>query len=71
METSNPYAPPKAAVLDLPSPTGLKQCSVLLMIVFTIVTFGLYYPTWFFRRRNALNALNSWMPAGFFTLMRS
>lgn len=59
METSNPYAPPKAAVADLASPTGLKQRSVLLMIVFTIVTFGLYFPIWFFRRRNALNALNS------------
>ena len=59
METSNPYAPPKAAVADLASPTGLKQRSVLLMIVVTIVTFGLYYVIWFFRRRNALNALNS------------
>lgn len=58
METSNPYAPPKAAVVDIAS-TGLKQRSVLLMIVFTIVTFGLYYLIWFFRRRNALNALNS------------
>ena len=59
METSNPYAPPKAAVADPASPTGLKQRRVLVMIVFTIVTFGLYYLIWFFRRRNALNALNS------------
>jgi hypothetical protein len=57
METSNPYAPPKAAVADLP--TGLKQRRVLVMIVFTIVTFGIYYLIWFFRRRKALNALNS------------
>ena len=29
------------------------------MIVLAIVTFGFYYLIWFFRRRNALNALNS------------
>jgi len=30
-----------------------------MMIVLTIVTLGLYYPIWFFRRRGALNGLNS------------
>jgi Domain of unknown function (DUF4234) len=57
----NPYAPPKAAVADQSStsPTGLKRRRVIVMIVFTIVTFGLYYPIWFFRRRGALNLLNS------------
>ena len=55
---TNPYAPPKAAVADLSS-TGLKRRSVLLMIVFTVVTFGLYYPIWFLRRRDALNGLDS------------
>ena len=29
------------------------------MIVFTILTFGLYYPIWFLRRRAALNRLDS------------
>ena len=29
------------------------------MIVFTVVTFGLYYPIWFLRRRAALNRLDS------------
>jgi hypothetical protein len=29
------------------------------MIVLTIVTFGLYYPIWFLRRRAALNRLDS------------
>jgi hypothetical protein len=58
METSNPYAPPKAAVADVAT-TGLKQRRVLVMIIFTIVTFGVYYVIWFFRRRKALNALNS------------
>jgi len=57
MET-NPYAPPKAAVADLSS-TGLKRRSVILMIVLSIVTFGLYYPIWFLRRRAALNRLDS------------
>ena len=57
MET-NPYAPPKAAVADV-SPTGLKRRSVILMILLTIVTFGLYVPIWFLRRRAALNRLDS------------
>ena len=55
---TNPYAPPKAAIADLSS-TGLKRRSVLLMIVFAVVTFGLYYPIWFLRRRAALNELDS------------
>jgi uncharacterized protein DUF4234 len=55
----NPYAPPKAAVTDQSSPRGLRRRSVILMIVLTIITFGLYYPIWFFRRRGALNRLNS------------
>lgn len=29
------------------------------MIVLSIVTFGVYYPIWFFRRRGALNRLSS------------
>ena len=57
MET-NPYVPPKAAVADI-SPTGLKRRSLILMIVLSIVTFGLYYPIWFLRRRAALNRLDS------------
>src|SRR4029079_14459483 len=60
MET-NPYAPPKASVDDQnsASSTGLKRRRVIVMIVFAIITFGLYYPIWFFRRRKALNSLNS------------
>ena len=54
----NPYAPPKAAVGDLSS-TGLKRRSVILMIVFSIFSFGLYYSIWFLRRRAALNRLDS------------
>jgi uncharacterized protein DUF4234 len=55
---TNPYAPPKAAVADLSS-TGLKRRSVLVMILFAVVTFGLYFPIWFLRRRAALNGLDS------------
>jgi hypothetical protein len=40
-------------------PTGLKRRSVLLMFALTIVSFGLYYPIWFLRRRAALNRLDS------------
>jgi hypothetical protein len=59
MET-NPYAAPKARVADPePDSHGLKRRSVLLMIVFMIITLGLYYPAWWFRRRPGLNRLNS------------
>jgi len=55
---SNPYAPPTAAIADLSS-GGLKRRSVVLMIVLTLLTFGVYYPIWFLRRRSGLNRLNS------------
>ena len=57
---TNPYAPPKAPVADPePNTHGLKRRSVLVMVVFTIITFGLYYLAWWFRRRRGLNRLNS------------
>ena len=57
---TNPYAPPKAHVADLePSTHGLKRRSVVVMVVFTIITLGLYYLAWWFRRRPGLNRLNS------------
>jgi len=55
---SNPYAPPTAAIADLSS-GGLRRRSVVLMIVLTLLTFGVYYPIWFLRRRAGLNRLNS------------
>ena len=59
MET-NPYAPPQAKVADpLPDSHGLKQRRVLVMIVFMVISFGLYYTIWWFRRRSGLNRLNS------------
>jgi Domain of unknown function (DUF4234) len=56
---ANPYAPPKAAVADAPAPTGLKRRRVITMIAFVFLTLGIYYMVWFFRRRTALNQLNS------------
>src|SRR5215207_9681534 len=56
---ANPYAPPKAAVADVGSPAGLKRRRVITMFVFVLLTFGIYYMVWFFRRRTALNQLNS------------
>jgi len=57
---SNPYAPPRARVADPePGAHGLKKRSVLMMIVFMIITLGIYYPVWWFRRRPGLNRLNS------------
>jgi hypothetical protein len=59
MPVSEPLGKDKSAVARSISPTGLKRRSVVLMIVLTILTFGLYYPIWFLRRRAALNRLNS------------
>jgi len=56
---ANPYAPPKAAVADVPAPTGLKRRRVITMFAFVFLTLGIYYLVWFFRRRTALNQLNS------------
>ena len=38
---------------------GLKRRNVVLMIAFTLITLGFYYPLWFLRRRRALNQLDS------------
>jgi hypothetical protein len=58
VETHNPYAPPAAHVAS-PSDTGLKRRSVWLMVLLFIVTLGIYYPVWFWRRRKGLNRLDS------------
>jgi hypothetical protein len=57
---TNPYAPPKARVADAQLENyGLKQRSVVVMILFTFITLGLYFMIWWFRRRDGLNRLNS------------
>ncbi|MHC4489705.1 MAG: DUF4234 domain-containing protein [Planctomycetota bacterium] len=38
---------------------NLKKTPVILTIVFTIITYGIYYPLWFLRRKNAINNLKS------------
>jgi hypothetical protein len=56
----NPYAPPEAKVADPPPDShGLKPRRVLVMVLFIIITFGIYYVVWWFRRRPGLNRLNS------------
>jgi hypothetical protein len=55
----NPYAPPTADVAETATATGLKHRSVVVVFLLAIVTFGLYYPVWFFRRRSGLNRLDS------------
>jgi hypothetical protein len=59
MEANNPYAPPQARVLDVDTSYGLKHRSVWVVIVFCVLTLGLYYLIWFLRRRPGLNRLNS------------
>ena len=57
---NNPFAPPKSRVADPELESyGLKRRSLLVMIVFTFISFGVYYPVWWFRRRAGLNRLNS------------
>ena len=57
---ANPYAPPTANVADRePDSHGLKRRSVVAMVVLMFVTFGIYYPVWYFRRRPGLNRLDS------------
>ena len=55
----NPYAPPTAQVAAPATQSGLKRRRVVVMIVLLVVTIGIYYPVWFFRRRAGLNRLDS------------
>jgi hypothetical protein len=66
MADSNPYAPPGAQgpPITEPAPVGVsdyrhEQRPVILCIVLTFVTFGLYPAIWFLRRRAFLNSLNA------------
>ena len=59
MPASEPLSNEASPVAPSVPTRGLKRRSVVLMIVLTIVTFGLYYPIWFLRRRAALNRLDS------------
>ena len=57
--SANEHGAGETTVVTDGEPIGLKRRSVILMIVLTIATFGLYHPTWFLRRRAALNRLDS------------
>jgi uncharacterized protein DUF4234 len=48
-----------AVAFSRPDRTALRRKSVIVMVLLTIVTFGVYYPVWFLRRRAALNQLDS------------
>ena len=37
----------------------IKKTPVILTIVLTVITFGIYYPAWFLTRRQAINTLQS------------
>ena len=59
-EAYNPYAPPTAQVAASGATgAGLKRRSLVVMFLLLIVTLGIYYPVWFFRRRRGLNRLDS------------
>ena len=58
-EAFNPYAPPRAQVATPATESGLKRRSVVAMVLLFILTLGIYYPLWFFRRRPGLNRLDS------------
>ena len=55
MPAGEPLSNERAAV----GPVGLKRRSVILVILFTLFSFGLYYAIWFLRRRAGLNRLDS------------
>jgi hypothetical protein len=59
VDTYNPYAPPVAQVDSGVVESGLKRRGLAAMVLLLIVTFGVYYVVWFFRRRPGLNRLNS------------
>jgi predicted Zn finger-like uncharacterized protein len=61
-ETSEGERAKEAAVVDTtisPITPALGKMSVLWLIFLTLITFGIYFPIWFLRKREALNALNS------------
>lgn len=37
----------------------LESCNVALVVALAFITFGLYYPVWFLRRRSGINSLHS------------
>lgn len=42
-----------------PNTVEIKKTPVILTIIFTVITAGIYYPAWFLTRRQAINSLLS------------
>ncbi|MGH9324462.1 MAG: DUF4234 domain-containing protein [Vicinamibacteria bacterium] len=55
-QTDQPYAPP-ASISPTVQELALPRTGLLVMILITLVTLGLYIPYWFLSRRRALNHL--------------
>ena len=51
----NPYRPPQPTPPTVEA--GLKKTPVLLVILFAVVTCGIYVPFWYWSRRHALNQM--------------
>jgi predicted secreted protein len=52
-----PVSPPLFS--EAPQAHSIKKMPVILTIIFTIITAGIYYPCWFLTRRSAINSLRS------------
>jgi hypothetical protein len=48
-----------APAAPLEATPQLDRTSVALLVLLTLITFGLYYPFWFMRRKSEINALQS------------
>lgn len=44
---------------EQPAKHDIKKTPVVLSIIFTVITAGIYYPCWFLTRREALNSLKT------------
>lgn len=59
LDAQSPVEGVSPQTLQVAAKMDLERKSVLLVILLTIVTFGLYYPYWFFRSKSGINSLNS------------
>jgi hypothetical protein len=55
MQDVNPYRPPPPS--SRLEETTLKKTPVLLVFFFSFITYGIYVPFWYWRRRHALNGI--------------
>lgn len=55
--TAVPPAPPQQS--SEPAQHNIRKTPVILVILFGLITFGIYLPCWFLTRREALNTLNT------------